>query len=327
MVLNRKRTTYMPIAAFTEDDMIAAVELVCAGRSLRDAAKEKNGHTQHVLLYRLLYCCRYVKKKKENPETDVHMRPKYDCRRVFSDEGEGHLVTYLLECAKMCCGLDTIESSLEYEMAMRNGIEVPENWKNKIWLESIATAFNKRNVGLFFDNLETILKLDPSLSFSDGQNPKNTFAPKGVKQLNKAISGEKGTLVTTCCLWSSIAISHVHFKEHMLKGAPPGTLGLAAQSGWMNSELFAIVTQHFVKVSHSSKENPSLLILDNHESHLSIIGLDIAKYNGVTVLTIPPHCSNRMQPLDISVFGSFQMHYNAAIESWMLHQPGYPLTT
>ncbi|KAJ8891133.1 hypothetical protein PR048_010647 [Dryococelus australis] len=54
--------------------------------------------------------------------------------------------------------------------------------------------------------------------------------------------------------------------------------------------------------------------------------MDIVMDDGVTVLTIPPHCSNHMQPLDISVFRSFQMHYNAAIESWMLHHPGYPLT-
>ncbi|KAJ8889730.1 hypothetical protein PR048_009231, partial [Dryococelus australis] len=220
MVRNRKRTTDNPIAAFTEDDMIAAVELVCAGRCLRDAVKEKNGHTQHVLLYRLLYCCRYVKKKKANPDTDVQMRPKYDCRCVFSDEEEGHLVTYLLECAKMCYGLDTIETHrLGYEMAMHN--------------DEIGT--------------------------STVQNTKKILAPKCVKQLNKVTSGEKGTLVTTCCIISDSGVAlppamvfpQVHFKEHIPKGASPGILGLAAQSGWMNNELFARVMQHFVKVSHS----------------------------------------------------------------------------
>ncbi|KAK4871440.1 hypothetical protein RN001_016455 [Aquatica leii] len=29
-----------------------------------------------------------------------------------------------------------------------------------------------------------------------------------------------------------------NFKHHMLNGAPPGTLGLATPSGWMNGELF-----------------------------------------------------------------------------------------
>jgi hypothetical protein len=91
----------------------------------------------------------------------------------------------------------------------------------------------------------------------------------------------------------------VHFKEHMIKGAPPGTLGLASPSGWMNSSLFPKAIQHFVKHPHSSKENLSLLIFDNHESHLALPVLEIAKENGVTLLTIPPHCSNKMQPLDV----------------------------
>ncbi|KAJ8893301.1 hypothetical protein PR048_005892 [Dryococelus australis] len=96
MVRNRKRITDRPIAAFTEDDMIAAVVLVCARRSLRDAAKEKNVN----------YGTYYRKRTLRH----VQMRPKYDCHRVFSDEEEGHLVMYLLECAKMCYGLDTIET-------------------------------------------------------------------------------------------------------------------------------------------------------------------------------------------------------------------------
>jgi hypothetical protein len=82
----------------------------------------------------------------------------------------------------------------------------------------------------------------------------------------------------------------------------------------------------FVKHSHSSKENPSLLIFDNHESHLALPVLEIGKKNGVTLLTIPPHCSNTMQPLDVSVFHSFQSHYDRAIESWLLHHPGIPLS-
>ncbi|CAH2100754.1 unnamed protein product [Euphydryas editha] len=69
-------------------------------------------------------------------------------------------------------------------------------------------------------------------------------------------------------------------------GAPPGSLGLATSSGWMNSELFITTMKHFIKHTSSSMENPSLLIMDNHESHLSIEALDLAKENGVTILTL-----------------------------------------
>jgi len=51
----------------------------------------------------------------------------------------------------------------------------------------------------------------------------------------------------------------------MLNGAPPGSLGLAKSSGWMNTDLFSEEMIHFVKHSSSSKNNPTILIMDNHE--------------------------------------------------------------
>ena len=91
-------------------------------------------------------------------------------------------------------------------------------------------------------------------------------------------------------------------------------------------ELFAEVIQHFISKTFSSKENPSLLIFDNHESHLSIKALDLAKNNGVTILTMPPHSSHKMQPLDISVFVPFKIYYIDAVKSWLLNHPGVPIT-
>ena len=56
----------------------------------------------------------------------------------------------------------------------------------------------------------------------------------------------------------------------------------------------------------SSKEKPVLLILDNHSSHLDYRAVTFAKDNGIVLLTLPPHCSHVLQPLDVTVFGSFK---------------------
>lgn len=108
----------------------------------------------------------------------------------------------------------------------------------------------------------------------------------------------------------------------MVAEAPTGTLGLAAPSGWMNSELFVKTMQHFISYSNSSKDNPSLLIYDNHESHICIEALNLAKENGVTVLTVPPHSTGKLQPLDVGIFGPFKTAYNHAVDNWMLRNPG-----
>ncbi|XP_055910585.1 uncharacterized protein LOC129944949 [Eupeodes corollae] len=209
-----------------------------------------------------------------------------------------------------------------------------------------ATGFNKFNVDLYFNNLERVLIRHPQ--FSNGtrifnldetatttvQKPLKILAPKGIRCISKVTSGERGTLSTTCAITcaSGIALPPVivfprkNFKNHMLHGTPPGTLGLATPSGWMNSELFPEVMRHFIQHSCSSKENPSLLLLGNHESHLSIEYLELAKTNGVTMLTLPPHSSHKTQPLDVGLFKPFKSIYNACMDSWMMRHPGQPVT-
>lgn len=67
-----------------------------------------------------------------------------------------------------------------------------------------------------------------------------------------------------------MAFPRLHFKKRMIKDAPAGTLGLATPLGWINVELFVDVMKHFLHHTNSSKDCPSLLLFDNHESHLSL---------------------------------------------------------
>lgn len=211
---------------------------------------------------------------------------------------------------------------------------------------SRATSFNKNIVGQFFANLESIYQR--SKHFADGtriynldetatttvQKPRKVVTKKGIKRVSSATSGERGILVTTCCTVNAtgsfippvMVFPRKKFKQHMLHIAPPGTLGLAQPSGWMTIDLFIELMNHFIHHTSSSVGNPTLLIMDNHESHLSAYVLDLAKKNGVIILTLPPHTSPKLQPLDLSVFFPLKSQYNAAVESWMLRNPGRPIS-
>ena len=112
----------------------------------------------------------------------------------------------------------------------------------------------------------------------------------------------------------------------MIRGAPHGTLGLANPSGWMCGELMPDVMRHFVQHSGSCREKKTLLLMDNAECHLSLQAIDIAREHGVIILTIPPHCSSRLQPLDVSVYFPFKAFYNSALDSYMNHSKGVPAT-
>ena len=98
-------------------------------------------------------------------------------------------------------------------------------------------------------------------------------------------------------------------------------VGLAYPSGWMTGDLFAETLGHFIKFMKVSKSNPGLLLVDNHISHLSIEAIDMAKENGLCLLTFPPHCSHKLQPLDIGVYGPFKRYYSSFCDSWMTSNP------
>jgi hypothetical protein len=132
------------------------------------------------------------------------------------------------------------------------------------------------------------------------QKPKKVIAQTGVKQLNQCTNAERGQLVPVAetiyvagtFLPPVMIFPRKHFKAHMLNGASIGSLGLTSPTGWMTTERFPQVIEHFIKHSHSSKESPSLLICDNHESHMSIKALDMAKksrsYNIKITTTLKP---------------------------------------
>lgn len=157
--------------------------------------------------------------------------------------------------------------------------------------------------------------------------PKKIIAQKGVKQVAKVTSGERGQLITMCSTVNAMGAYLPPFlvfprqraKESMTKGALPGTYAAAHPSGWMTGENFVTFLTHFVKCA---KEKEVLIILDNPESHVGPNGLSFCKQNGIVLLTLPPHTSQKLQPLDRSVFGPFKTIYNEACDSFMINNPG-----
>ncbi|KAJ4429037.1 hypothetical protein ANN_26033 [Periplaneta americana] len=64
------------------------------------------------------------------------------------------------------------------------------------------------------------------------------------------------------------------------KDGPPGALYKCSNNGWSNEQLFMDWIQHFHGHVKSSPEEPALLILDNHYSHVTLESYEYSKLHG-----------------------------------------------
>ena len=207
-----------------------------------------------------------------------------------------------------------------------------------------ASAFNKHTVNEYFDNLAKVMddnKFTAKQIFNVDetgvttvQNPKHVVAAKGTRNVGSITSGERGELVTAVytigasgiVLPPMLIFPPVHFHDYLIKGGPQSCIEQCNRSGWINENLFLVYMDHLIKHTRCGLKHKILLILDNHKSHISLDVIDKAKSAGIVMLTIPPHTSHQLQPLDKSVFGPFKASYCRAMDNWMRSDPGKNVT-
>ena len=188
-------------------------------------------------------------------------------------------------------------------------------------------AFNLESVKHFFSNLENVMekynfskqriyKVDET-GISNVQKPVRILGPKGQKRVGTATSGERGRTVTAVCAVSAsghfippmFIFPRLRMSPQLEHGGPIGAVYACSKNGWINEDLFFEWVQHFSRNTKPTPTDPILLILDNHSSHISVKIYDYCRTNGITLLSLPPHTSHRLQPLDLTFFGPLKASF------------------
>ena len=213
-----------------------------------------------------------------------------------------------------------------------------------------AIGFNKAKVDIFMDHLERTLfdrsgkriipagdiyNVDES-GFTICHKPRKILAKKGKHGVGVLSSAERGKNVTVVACVSATGVyippmfvfPRVRMRPELLDGAPPGSIGRSNKSGWINEELFLQWFDHFLAaVQPLHRPNPVLLILDGHSSHTKNLELiEKARTNNVIMLSLPSHCTHKLQPLDVAVFKAVNVFYNQEVQTWLREHPGRPVT-
>lgn len=206
-------------------------------------------------------------------------------------------------------------------------------------------GLNRESVSNYFTNLENILdtyKFQAHQIYNCDESgitavhkPMKVIAPKGKHCVSSATSGEKGVTTTIVCCTSAtgnyvpplMIFKRKRMKPELIDHAPPGTIGGCSDNGWITSELFLTYIKHFRVHVRCSKDQKVLLILDGHVTHTkNIETIDYCRENGIVLLSLPPHTSHKLQPLDRSFFKPLKTAYHTECSRWMREHPGRRIT-
>ncbi|KAJ4452263.1 hypothetical protein ANN_03781 [Periplaneta americana] len=266
-----------------------------------------------------------LKDKVNSKEEDVDklVSTKLGRKPVLPFELEDSLVSYCLEMEKQFYGLSAKDvKTMAFQLASLNGLKHPfskndeaAGWK---WLHSFLRrhqelslrkpqstsmarirGFNQENVIKFFDVYEPLMNIinhSPNRLYNCDETGltvvqhkvNKVVSLKGKRQVGSVSSAERGSLVTAVTCMSAAGL--------------------------------------FLNVK-PTKDDPIILVLDGHYSHTRNVELlELARANGVHIVCLPPHCTHKMQPLDVAFMLPFKTYYAQAIEQWLKQNAGRVVT-
>ena len=349
MVRNYRRKTDRGNA--TEEQYRAAVKEVNNGISVREAARLHNLCAMSL--------SRYLKKNSSTPPGYSKHRQVFTAEQelvladYMQESAERHFGLSFFQARRLayqCVEKFSLRRPTSWDTAQKAGEDWLAGFRKRHQLcllymaentsLSRAMGFNKLSVDRFFTSLiqvfsrtsygpEAIYNFDET-GVTTVPDSNRVLAKQGTRSEGRTVSIEKGALVTIVCAINAIGHSippmfifpMKNFRSHFLNGAPPGSAGIANGSGWTTEETFLQYLQHFVRHAKPDVDRPVLLVLDNHVSHVSITTTDYCRENYMTLLSIPPLSSHKLQPLDRIIYGPFKTNVNNSSHAWMGKNPG-----
>ena len=207
-----------------------------------------------------------------------------------------------------------------------------------------ARGLYPENVASFYSNLEQLYRTHRygpeniwNCDESGAQASRNggglVWARKGSQTVHSLMPNEREWITVLSCINASgqsipgfYIFRGKRLMDNYIEGCEDGATMAMQPEVWMTALLFSQWISHFIKSIESrggiSPSHRHLLIVDGHNSHVTLEVVQKAMQVGLDLLTLPSHTSHRLQPLDVSVFGPFKRAFRHYRDAWTLQNIG-----
>ncbi|XP_014217193.1 tigger transposable element-derived protein 2-like [Copidosoma floridanum] len=276
---------------------------------------------------------------------DFAYKPALGYKSVFTAEQKKYMCDKILENEARLHGFTQLEvRRLGYTFAQN--LNIPNRFKNDTQKPeptsaARASGFNKRSIDEFYKILKSaydqydfdaqnIYNVDQTGVSCNPKSQAKVVALKGKRQVGSKVSAERGTTVTACICFSAsgkymppmLIFPRKNENPRYLEGKQQDSWAEFNGSGWMEEKVFTKWLERFIHFSNASTSNQVLLLLDGHATHVkNLDAIKLAQSNGVVMICFPPHCTHKIQPLDVSYMKPLRNFYTAEVNKWMREHP------
>jgi hypothetical protein len=158
-------------------------------------------------------------------------------------------------------------------------------------------------------------------------------AKTGSRNVHSIIPDQREWLSVVACVNAAghsipnfYILKGVQFRRNYIDRCEEKATMAMARKACMSGPLFYAWLTHFIarvkEGAELSVTSRHLLILDGHNSHMTLEVIHKAAQAGIDMVTLPSHTSHALQPLDVSVFAPFKKAFRNIRDEWVLRNGG-----
>jgi hypothetical protein len=205
-------------------------------------------------------------------------------------------------------------------------------------------AVSREDIREFFTNYliasegvppENLMNCDET-NFKDDPGLKKCITKKGTKYVEKLMNTSKQATSVMFCgsakgelLPIMVVYKALNTYSSWCERGPANAVYAATKSGWFDGFMFEKWFFEILLPNLKRKVGKKLLVCDNLSSHISAAVVDACRENDIAFVCLPPNSTDKLQPLDVGVFGPLKAAWRAVLTEYKANHPnqvGVPKT-